>query len=193
MTTYYTYDENKKKLKVADRVTKVDGATVVLGDPADFARILGAYPLDEEHASPPSPPEGKHSVLNGYVVADSKWTPVYTYVDDPPPTVDDFDSAMEGHLLAERSARGYTTREPDAYLTSSDPRWAQDARDWVEHRDSVMEYALGVMNEYAATGQAPTLAQFKAGLPNIEWTFNMSGDASGVEEPPTEEDQSSEE
>ena len=78
---------------------------------------------------------------------------------------------MEAHLLAERTARGYTTREPDNYLESSNVRWAQDARDWVAHRDAVMSYALDVMNAVSGGAEPPTLEAFMAGLPKVEWTL----------------------
>lgn len=89
----------------------------------------------------------------------------------PPVTVADYDAAMEAHLLAERTARGYTIREPSDYKDSEVPRWKQDAIDWIAHRDAVMIYGLGVQNTYAATGEAPTLEAFKAGLPAIVWTY----------------------
>ena len=90
---------------------------------------------------------------------------------DPPPTVADYDKAMEAHLLAERTARGYTLREPSDYAGSTVPRWAQDAADWIEHRDAVMLYGLEIMNHYAETGEAPTLEEFRAALPKIRWSF----------------------
>lgn len=95
---------------------------------------------------------------------------VFVY-SDPLPTVADYDKAMEDHLLAERAARGYTLREPSDYKDSSVPRWAQDASDWIAHRDAVMLYGLEVMNHYAETGEAPTLEEFKAGLPVIVWSI----------------------
>ena len=97
----------------------------------------------------------------------------YEVVALPPPqiTVADYDRAMEDHLLAERSERGYTTREPSDYKDSTVPRWAQDAADWIAHRDAVMLYGLEIMNHYAETGEAPTLEEFKAALPVIVWSF----------------------
>lgn len=88
-----------------------------------------------------------------------------------PVTVADYDRAMEAHLRAEREARGYTLREPSDYAGSSVPRWAQDAADWLAHRDAVMLYGLEVMTHYAETGEAPTLEEFRAALPIIHWTF----------------------
>lgn len=95
----------------------------------------------------------------------------YRLDDAPAPALADYDAAMEAHLLAERTARGYTTREPDNYLESSNVRWAQDARDWVAHRDAVMSYALDVMNAVSGGAEPPTLEAFMAGLPKVEWTL----------------------
>ena len=82
-----------------------------------------------------------------------------------------YDDAIEEHLLAERSARGYTVREPSLYLNSSNERWASDARDWVAHVDAVMAYGLEVQNQFAESGSAPDLEEFKAGIPKIEWSI----------------------
>lgn len=90
---------------------------------------------------------------------------------EKPVTADDYDAAMEAHIAAARIARGYTTREPDAYLNSRNERWAMDAMDYIAFRDAVMEYGLMVQNEFVKTGKAPSLDDFKAGLPQIEWTF----------------------
>ena len=34
-----------------------------------------------------------------------------------------------------------------------------------------MLYGLSVMNQYASTGIAPTIDEFKAALPDIRWTY----------------------
>ena len=125
---------------------------------------------------PPEPPEGKivetvrYRVDSGenMVVAD------YTYVDAPPPALEEYDAAMEDFLRQEREARGYTTREPDSYLTSQVPRWSQDARDWVNHRDAVMEYALALINAVKrGEREPPTMEEFLGNMPRIQWTYNM--------------------
>ena len=50
----------------------------------------------------------------------------------------------------------------------------QTSRGWrptIDTRcDAVMVYALGVINQYAETGAAPSLDEFKARLPRIVWT-----------------------
>ena len=120
----------------------------------------------------PTPPEGKMVSGVRYETSDGNISAVYEYGDPPPPTLDDFDIAMEEHLRRERVARGYTTREPDSYLTSSNARWKQDAEDWVAHRDAVMEYALGLINAVEDGEMAiPTMEEFTAGLPDIEWSY----------------------
>lgn len=83
------------------------------------------------------------------------------------------DDLLEEHLRDARVARGYTTREPDAYVTSLNPRWKQDAEDWVKFRDEVMEYGLSVMNRYKETGEAISPEDFEAGLPPADniWTY----------------------
>ena len=89
-----------------------------------------------------------------------------------PVTFADYDNAMEAHLDAEKAARGYTKREPSDYAGSSNPRWAQDAADWIAHRDEVMAYGLEVENKAKRGEPVPTLDEFKAALPVIQWTFN---------------------
>lgn len=93
---------------------------------------------------------------------------------DKPLDVNDYDAAMEAHLLATRVTRGYTLREPSpTYDNSPNARWASDAADWKAFFTAVMEYGLAVQNEYAATGEAPTLEEFKNNLPNIVWTYSQ--------------------
>ena len=89
-----------------------------------------------------------------------------------PLTFADYDNAMEAHLDAEKAARGYTKREPSDYAGSSNPRWAQDAADWIAHRDAVMAYGLEVENKAKRGETVPTLDEFKAALPVISWTYN---------------------
>lgn len=171
MTTYYTYDKDTKQLSVAKRMYQKDGKTMIIGNADDFAKYLSAYSLNPLPA--PIPPEGKIAIQDGYVLSCNQWTPNWTIADKPLPSLEEYDAAMEEHLVNERSERGYTTREPDSYLTSSVPRWKQDAEDWVAHRDEVMEYALEVMNGVQKGEiQQPTLEEFRDGLPVIEWTFN---------------------
>ena len=119
---------------------------------------------------PPCPPAGMVVKSTYCVISGRECIAVYEY-EAWQPQLEDFDAAMEAHLVAEREARGYTTREPDAYLASSNPRWKKDAEDWVAHRDAVMEYAQDIMNAVQrGEREVPTMDEFKAGLPVITWS-----------------------
>lgn len=132
-------------------------------------RQMGFKSVSEAAPSEPAP-EGYHYEARGYAEDENRIWRVYEAVANPLPTVADFDFAMEEHLRKEREARGYTTREPDAYLESSNARWRQDAHDWVAHRDAVMSYALDLINAVdSGEREPPTMAEFKAGLPTIVW------------------------
>ena len=89
-------------------------------------------------------------------------------------SIADYDRIMEQHIKDACIARGYTTREPDAYLNSTVPRWKQDAEDFVAFRDEVMLYGLQVQNDYAAGKPVPSLEEFKANLPVIHWNYGWA-------------------
>lgn len=163
---YGTLIDNQ--LHPAPRAIRIGGAVVC--NPSSEQYVQAGYlPVVDER---PPCEEGYHAVAVGWEARDGAIHRVYEAVQDPPPTIADFDAAMEQHLYEERAARGYTTREPDAYINSSVPRWAQDARDWVAHRDAVMGYALALINAVDdGERDAPTLAEFRAGLPAIQWTY----------------------
>ena len=118
----------------------------------------------------PEPREGYTYEPMGWEETEVECRRVYTAIQTPV-TKADYDAAMEKHIRQAREERGYTTREPSEYLSSSVPRWAQDAADFVRFRDAVMLVGLRVINEYAKTGVAPSLAEFKAMLPKCEWTY----------------------
>ena len=178
MMTYYRYNELTRILTAEPNyIVMMDGATIVNPSAEQYAELRDAYPNGED-APMPTPQEGKVVEYGGYELGESDhlWHKQWVVVDAPPPTLADFDAAMEEHLRTEREARGYTTREPDAYINSSVPRWAQDARDWVLFRDRVMVYGLQVLTQYEQSGEAPcTLEEFAEELRKIEihWTFQQ--------------------
>lgn len=94
-----------------------------------------------------------------------------TVLPDIPPTLADYDNAMEKYLYETRCARGYTTREPSDYKDSNIERWRQDAIDYINFRDAVMLYGLEVQNKFAETGIAPTIDEFLNSMPKITWTY----------------------
>ena len=173
MTTYYRYNALTRVLTAEPNyIVTADGATIVNPTAEQNATLRDAYPKGGD-APQPEPQEGKEVAYAGYELGeDNLWHKQWVLVDVPQPTLADFDAAMEEHLRTEREARGYTTREPDAYINSSVPRWAQDARDWVAHRDTVMAYALALINAVeSGQRQPPKMAEFKADLPTITWSF----------------------
>ena len=174
------YDETTKKLSEASRVIPVvrRGKTyrVANASAKEYAALTPpAFPLADPMPPPPTPEEGFRVVFDGYAldVPTKTWVKAYRQEAIPLPTLDQYDAEMERYLKREREERGYTTREPDAYINSEVPRWKQDAEDWVRHRDQVMEYALTLINGVQA-GQIPqpTMEEFLAGLPSITWTYN---------------------
>lgn len=171
-------------LVYAKNVVTVDGKTFINPSAATYLRCDPPEKLIVRSAPSEPAPEGKHWAPGfGYDETDTELRARWILVDDPKPTVADFDAAMEAHLTQERCGRGYTTREPDAYLSSSNPRWAQDAQDWVTHRDAVMEYALELINA-VSSGQRepPTMEEFKDGLPTIVWTYEEGESSSSGED-----------
>lgn len=168
MKKYYTYNTDTKALVEQPPYLEIAGKKYYGPTDAQYAS-KNAYQLGTYTA--PTPPEGKVVVVDGFELQDNKWVAHYRFDDAPLPTLQDYDAIMEEYLTSVRSDRGYTTREPDSYLTSSVPRWKQDAEDWVAFRDAVMEYALSIINACAQGAPQPTLSEFRAGLPVIEWTF----------------------
>jgi hypothetical protein len=173
--TYYTLENGN--LKKVGNVIRTAKGYVSNPTEADYAAMVDAngkpnpaFPRSEESFAPPKCDEGYHAVPDGYELQDGKWVKLWK-VEPIVYTADDYDNAMEDYIREVRVARGYTTREPDDYFGSSNPRWSQDAKDWVAFRDAVMTYALDVINTYTKTGNAPTLAKFKAGFPKMVWTY----------------------
>jgi hypothetical protein len=174
-STYYTLENGN--LKKVGSVIKTSRGWVSNPMAEDYAAMVDAngkpnpaYPRSEESFAPPACDEGYHAVPDGYDSSTGKWVKKWR-VEPIVYTADDYDRAMEDYIREVRVARGYTTREPDDYFGSSNPRWSQDAKDWVAFRDAVMTYALDAINTYAKTGNAPTLAEFKNGFPKMVWSF----------------------
>lgn len=172
----------------APSAVEVDGMVYIKPSAEQYAAATDGpwLPIRDDGPSGDAP-EGQHWVRTGFYEPsdDGKHIRVkYVLEADPQPKVEDYDKAMEEHLVRERSERGYTTREPDMYLNSQVPRWAADARDWVAHRDAVMMYALQIMNDVAGGGTPPTLDEFTAGLPNIVWSYNEDENPVPVEPEP---------
>lgn len=157
-------------IEYAPKSVKLGGVINLHPTAEDYA-LLGYKPVVDE---PPKVDNDApyYAKATGWEELNGKIRRHYDTIPKPLPTVADFDMAMEEHLRTEREARGYTTREPDAYLESSNARWRQDAHDWGAHRDAVMSYALDLINDVeSGEREPPTIEEFVAGLPNIVWTI----------------------
>lgn len=82
MTTYYTYNPATKRLTRAPDPATINGAMVIHPTAAMYA-TLDAYPLGS--TTPPTPPEGKVAVPDGYELVDSAWQQAWKFEDAPPP------------------------------------------------------------------------------------------------------------
>lgn len=169
METYYTLENNT--LRKVGSVIKT-GRGYITNPTAEQCASVGAFPRNKESFAPPPTDEEHRAVHAGYELVDGKWVRKWR-IEPIIHTVADYDQAMEDYIRAVRVERGYTTREPSDYINSSEPRWRQDAADYIAFRDAVMVYALAIINEYSATGNAPSLEEFKAGFPKIEWTYDI--------------------
>ena len=82
--TYYKYNPLTRVLAAEPRyIVLIDGRTIVNPTAAQYAAI-GAYPLAAD--TPPTPPEGKVAIPDGYELRESAWHRVYRYEDAPPPS-----------------------------------------------------------------------------------------------------------
>lgn len=165
--TYYTLENNILR-KVGSVIHSANG--YITNPTAEDYAAIGAYPRDEASFTLPQVDAEHRAAPDGYELKDGKWAHKWR-IEPITYSVEDYDAAMEDYLREVRVERGYTTREPDDYFGSSNPRWAQDAKDWVAFRDAVMTYALDIINTYTKTGNAPTLAAFKAGFPKMVWSY----------------------
>lgn len=103
----------------------------------------------------------------GWVQAQGVWGP-----EPPQPlTSDDYAAAIEGHVSAVATSRGYAG--PDrlaSYVTSTVPGWAAEAQAFVAWRDVVW---LAAYQTFKAVqdGQIepPTIENLIQGLPAITW------------------------
>ena len=147
----------------------------------DYARSIPSYfpimALDTPAVQP-----GYEVALDHYELSsmnnDTVIVPIYVTAPIDPgsdPSVEhalrQYDYTMEQYLRSVREARGYTSREPSDYAFSQNERWHQDALDWIAFRDSVMEYALSVMNDFKSNGTIVSLEDFMSGMPQMNWTI----------------------
>ena len=85
--TYYTYNSETKSLTPAPSTITTETAYIIKPSASQYATLLNppAYPLAEDDV-PPTPPEGKAAVHDGYELRNNKWYKVYIFEDAAPET-----------------------------------------------------------------------------------------------------------
>lgn len=81
-TQYYTYNPSTRTISPAPKAVRTPQG-IVCNPTAEQYAAIGAYPLAAD--TPPTPPEGKMVIHDGYELRDSAWHRVYRYDDAPPP------------------------------------------------------------------------------------------------------------
>ena len=164
------------------RVIAHDGETVVgaymlpsewTGAPGDWRP--GEYVDDEDGEAVFVPDEGltllAHdeagigwAIVNGVPIAPPS-------PPEPPPTLADYQRAIEAHVDAVARARSYASAVSCAsYATSAHPVWGEEARAFVAWRDAVWVEAFDLMADVEGGQQPqPTIAQMIAALPAMQW------------------------
>lgn len=88
--TLYTYNATTKSLTAAPRAVRIDGVTYANPTQETLRRAgIDAHPLAAD--TPPTPPEGKVAVADGYELTDGAWHRTYRYEDAPPPPPKEYD------------------------------------------------------------------------------------------------------
>jgi hypothetical protein len=89
----------------------------------------------------------------------------------PEPTLQDYQSAVQGVIDAAAISRRYADgKSMDGYVTSTVPSWASEAQAFVAWRDAVWQYAYSELSKVEAKKRKqPSVADFLLELPEIVW------------------------
>lgn len=116
-------------------------------------------------------PDGMEIGPPGGNVGDRLIGGVYVPPDPDPPTLQDYDDAVQSHIDSAAYLRGYRDAASCvSYVGSTNPTWDAEAVTFRSWRDDVWVYAFTVLGQ-VQSGQipAPTIAEFIADLPHITW------------------------
>lgn len=105
----------------------------------------------------------------GVVSVDEEWTPP-VFVPSPP-TVADFQRAIDTHIDATAAEKSYASGVSCAsYAASTNPQWTSEAETFIAWRDSVWAYAYAELDK-VLTGkrEVPSVADLIEELPAIRW------------------------
>ena len=88
----------------------------------------------------------------------------------PPPTLADYQAAIDAHVEAVARSRAYNGSAACAgYINSTVPAWAAEAAAFVAWRDPVYLGAFAIMGAVQHGAPAPSITSLVTGLPAMEW------------------------
>ena len=86
------------------------------------------------------------------------------------PGIDDYKAAFDAHLDFVAQSKSYDNRITIAtYAGSTKPVWAAEAQAFIEWRDAALASMFAQLAAVQAGGEAPTVSEFIATLPEIVW------------------------
>ena len=85
-------------------------------------------------------------------------------------SIDDYKAAFDAHLDSVAHSKSYDNRVTIAtYAGSTNAVWAAEAQVFIEWRDVALASMFAQLGAVQAGGDAPTIDEFIAALPSIEW------------------------
>lgn len=90
---------------------------------------------------------------------------------DPEDMLKLYSMVVKDVLLAKATEKNYESEDSIVgYISSANQQWQNEAQQFIAWRDSVWEYAINIQQEVEAQNiPAPTLDDFKNGLPALNW------------------------
>ncbi|MEJ8308821.1 hypothetical protein [Agrobacterium larrymoorei] len=86
------------------------------------------------------------------------------------PAIDDYKTAFDAHLDSVAQSKSYDNRVTIAtYAGSTNAVWAAEAQAFIDWRDQALASMFAQLAAVQAGGDAPTVAEFIAALPEIVW------------------------
>lgn len=86
------------------------------------------------------------------------------------PAIDDYKAAFDAYLDSVAQSKSYDNRITIAtYASSTNAVWAAEAQAFIEWRDAALASMFAQLAAVQAGGDAPTVEQFIASLPEIVW------------------------
>ena len=146
-------------------VSLPDGSQV---SPAYDGWALRGYELHTIQAADPVP-SGYQVVSTSVQIVDGvpKWVNVVQQI---PISIGDYKAAFDAHLDSVAQSKSYDNRITIAtYAGSTNAVWATEAQAFIEWRDAALASMFSQLSAVQAGGDAPTIDEFIAALPSIEW------------------------